>query len=245
MVFEKIELAGVPITICPKKDVEEAVLELLAKPGTKQIIFLSVWNFLKARGKNDYAECVKNADLVLPISKSLLWGAKFLKKTVPVRYNPFAFVIEVFSILETHFKSIYLLGSHKKSLQKAESNVRVTFPSLQIVGRYVGYFPKVTESDIMQAIYKASPSLVLLGDGVGEKDCWPYRRRNSFSSSIFLYYHDALGIFSERIRRVDEKSFNKGHEIIFEVMHNPLKIFLVFPFLWYVITIVWYRLFKK
>lgn len=245
MVFEKVDVAGVPITICKKEDVEEAVLELLAKPGTKQIVFLSVWNFLKARGKNDYAECVKNADLVLPISKSILWGAKVLKKNVPVRYNPFPFVIQTFSVLESHFKSIYLLGGHKKTLQKAEANVKATFPSLQLVGRFVGYYPKATEENVMQAIYKASPSLVLMSDGISEKDCWAYRRRNSFSSSIFLFYKDALGIFSERIKRVDEKMFNKGHEIIFEVMHNPIKVFLIFPFLWYVAIIVWYRLFKK
>lgn len=245
MVFEKVDVAGVPITICKKEDVEEAVLELLAKPGTKQIVFLSVWNFLKARGKNDYAECVKNADLVLPISKSILWGAKVLKKNVPVRYNPFPFVIQTFSVLESHFKSIYLLGGHKKTLQKAEANVKATFPSLQLVGRFVGYYPKATEENVMQAIYKASPSLVLMSDGISEKDCWAYRRRNSFSSSIFLFYKDALGIFSERIKRVDEKMFNKGHEIIFEVIHNPIKVFLIFPFLWYVAIIVWYRLFKK
>lgn len=245
MVFEKVDVAGVPITICKKEDVEEAVLELLAKPGTKQIVFLSVWNFLKARGKNDYAECVKNADLVLPISKSILWGAKVLKKNVPVRYNPFPFVIQTFSVLESHFKSIYLLGGHKKTLQKAEANVKATFPSLQLVGRFVGYYPKATEESVMQAIYKASPSLVLMSDGISEKDCWAYRRRNSFSSSIFLFYKDALGIFSERIKRVDEKMFNKGHEIIFEVIHNPIKVFLIFPFLWYVAIIVWYRLFKK
>lgn len=245
MVFEKVDVAGVPITICKKEDVEEAVLELLAKPGTKQIVFLSVWNFLKARGKNDYAECVKNADLVLPISKSILWGAKVLKKNVPVRYNPFPFVIQTFSVLESHFKSIYLLGGHKKTLQKAEANVKATFPSLQLVGRFVGYYPKATEENVMQAIYKASPSLVLMSDGISEKDCWAYRRRNSFSSSIFLFYKDALGIFSERIKRVDEKMFNKGHEIIFEVIHNPIKVFLIFPFLWYVAIIVWYRLLKK
>lgn len=245
MGFERIEIAGVPITICKREDVEEAIMEVLAKHGTKQVVFLSVWNFLKARGKSEYAQCVRNADLVLPISKSILWGAKFLKKPVPTRYNPFSFVIDFLSVLESHFKSVYLLGGHKKTLQKAESNLQSTFPSLHIVGRYVGYFPKVTEEDVKQAIFKSSPSLVLLSDGINEKDLWAYRRRNNFSSSIFLYYKDAMGIFSERIKRVDEKIFNKGHEIFFEIMHNPLKIFLVFPFLWYVLIIFWHRFFKK
>ena len=42
-----------------------------------------------------------------------------------------------------------------------------------------------------------------------------------------------------------EKTFEKGHEIFWEIAHNPLKIFLVFPYIRYIILLVWYRLFKK
>ena len=47
------------------QNLEAAVLELLAKPGTKQIVFLSVWDLLKARRKGDFAECVNNAPALI------------------------------------------------------------------------------------------------------------------------------------------------------------------------------------
>ena len=245
MAIERINLLGVPVDICAPENLENEILEMLVKPGTKQIIFLSIWDLLKARRKGDFAECVKNADLVLPVSKSILRGAKYLKKNVPVRYNPFSAVIQVLGILDSHYKSIYLLGSTKKTLEKAAHNVHDTFKGLKIVGRYIGYYPKNIEDDIIQAIYKSQPSLVLLSDGVKEKNCWAYRRRNRFSSSIFLYYKDAFGIFSERVQRVKESTFEKGREIFTEIGHNPFKIFLIFPYMWYVLVLVWYRLFKK
>ena len=89
------------------------------------------------------------------------------------------------------------------------------------MGRYVGYYPKQMEDNIIQAMFKAQPSLVLMSDGIKEKNCWAYKRRNRFSSSIFLYYKDAFGIFSERIKRVKEKTFNNGNEIFVELLHNP------------------------
>lgn len=245
MSIQRINLLGVPVDICNPENLENEILEILAKPGTKQIIFLSVWDLLKARGKNDFAECVNNADLVIPISKSILRTAKFLKKPVPVRYNPFSAVIQILSIMESHFKSLYLLGSHNKTLYKAEKNLRDTFPALKIVGRYVGYYQRNVEDDIVEAIFKAQPSLVLLSDGIKEKNCWAYRRRNRFSSSIFIYYKDAFGIFSERSRRIKEDTFNKGHEIFVEILHNPLKIFLIIPFIGFILISVWYKLFKK
>jgi N-acetylglucosaminyldiphosphoundecaprenol N-acetyl-beta-D-mannosaminyltransferase len=244
MPLQRINLLGVPVDICRQEDLESVILELLAKPGTKQIVFLSIWNLLKARQQNDYAECIRNADLILPVSKSILRGARFLRLAVPVRYNPFSAVINVLSVLESHYKSLYLLGSRKSMLQTAESNVHATFPGLQIVGRYVGYYPKSIEKNVIEAIYKASPSLALLCDGIREKDVWAYHRRNQFSSSIFLYYKDAIGIFSERINRVSEAAFDHGYEIWIEILHNPLKIFLLFPYLWYNMLLAWYRIRK-
>ena len=245
MAIERINLLGVPVDICEPQNLENEVMEILAMPGTKQIIFLSIWDLFKARHNEDFAECLKSASLILPISKSILRGAKFLKKNVPVRYNPFNASIQILSIMDSHYKSIYLLGSSKKTLQQAEVNLRDTFPQLKIIGRYVGYYSKNAENSLVEAIFKSQPDLVLISDGIQEKNCWAYHRRNSFSSSIFLYYKDAFGIFSERIKRVKEKTFDRGHEIFVEILHNPFKRFLLFPFLWYILVLVWYRLFRK
>ena len=245
MAIERINLLGVPVDICEPQNLENEVMEILAMPGTKQIIFLSIWDLFKARHNEDFAECLKSASLILPISKSILRGAKFLKKNVPVRYNPFNASIQILSIMDSHYKSIYLLGSSKKTLQQAEVNFRDTFPQSKIIGRYVGYYSKNAENSLVEAIFKSQPDLVLISDGIQEKNCWAYHRRNSFSSSIFLYYKDAFGIFSERIKRVKEKTFDRGHEIFVEILHNPFKIFLLFPLLWYILVLVWYRLFRK
>ena len=244
--MERIELLGVPVDVCRQENLEMEILEILSRPGTKQIVFLSIWDLLKARNKrNDFCQCIKDADLILPVSKSILRGAKFLKKTVPVRYNPFTATINILTVLDLHHRSLYLLGGRPKTLSRAEQNVHETFPDLQIVGRFFGYYPRTMENNIVEAIYKSSPSLTLVGDGIKEKNLWSYHRRNSFSNSVFLYYHDVLGIFSDRIKRVSEKTFDKGREVWNEIGHNPFKIFLIFPYMKYAILLLWYRLFKK
>ncbi len=246
MAVQRINLIGVPVDVCRPEELEPAILELLAKPGSKQIIFLSIWKLLRARRKRgDFRECVQSADLILPISKSILSAARFLKLPVPVRYNPFSATINILSALDQHYRSLYLLGGRDKTLFRTEKNVHETFRGIQIVGRFTGYYKKQLEGDIVQSIYKASPSLALVSEGIKERDLWSYRRRNRFSSSIFLYYKDAFGIFSDRIRRVDEKTFDKGHEIWHEILHNPLKLFLAIPFVGFILVLLWYKVFKK
>lgn len=245
MAKQRIEILGVPVDILPPQNLETEILEILAKPGNKQIVFLNIWELIKARGKNDLALCVKNADLVIPVSRSIIRSAKFLGKQLPVLYNPFDAIISILSVLENHYRSLYILGGHKKTLMAAEKNVRSTFRGLQIVGRYVGYYPKSVEEDVIQAIYKASPSLVLVSEGIREQNCWSYNRRNQFSNSIFLFYKDAVGIFSERIKRISDKTFSKGFVMGYEILRNPLKFLLIFPYLGYIISLLWCKLTKK
>lgn len=245
MSVERINLVGVPVDVCGPENLENEILELLARPGTKQIVLFSIWDLLKARRKGEFSECIKNASLILPVSRSIIKGAKLLKLPLPERYNPFDAVIQILSILESHYKTLYLFGSNKKILQKAEANVTSTFPGLRLVGRCVGYYSKNMEDDIVQAIFKSQPSLVLVSDGIKEKNMWGWKRRNRFSSSIFLYYKDAFGIFSKKIKRINPGVFERGHEIFFEIFRNPFKIFLIFPYLWYIIVVFWTKLIKR
>ena len=60
MAINRITLIGVPVDIIQPENLESEILELLAKPGTKQIVFLSIWNLLRARHKGAFADCVKN-----------------------------------------------------------------------------------------------------------------------------------------------------------------------------------------
>lgn len=242
---QRINIVGVPVDILRPENLEKEILMLLEKDGPKQIVFLSIWDLLKARHRGEFQNCIKNADLIIPISKSILRGAAFLKKDVPVRYNPFEAVISIMSVLDAHLKSIYLLGSRSQTLKIAEQNVRDTFPTLRIVGRYHGFYSKSMEEGIIKSIYKSTPSLVLLSEGIKDKNLWPYKRRENFKTSIFLYYKESMGIFSKRIKRIDEDTFRRGHEIFHEVVRNPLKIFLLLPYLWYNFLLVIHRIFKK
>lgn len=268
MAVERIKVAGIPVDVCREEDMEGAVLELLAAAsqdatetaryvgdaacspdsgGTaiRRIMFLTIWDLLKARHNKEMRAAIESASLILPVSKSIIKGASFLKKSVPKRWNPFDAIIQIMSTVEMRRRSLYLLGARPMTLGKAEANVRATFPAINIVGRYAGYYSKKAEGDVIEAINKSAPSLVLLSEGLKDRALWAYRRREVLKGGAFLYYNDAFGIFSDRIRRVKKKTFDKGHEVYIEVFRSPFKVFLIFPFMWYKVVLLFYRLFRK
>src|SRR6056297_2846914 len=83
--------------------------------------------------------------------------------------------------------TLYMVGSKPEALQKASGNVRDSFPGLRMVGRYAGYFSQDVEKDVILAIRKASPSVLLAGDGLKGKALWLKRNEASFGFGISLF----------------------------------------------------------
>ena len=244
MAKTRIEFLSVPIDIVPRSDLGEEFMKIVHSRENSQVCFVSIWDILRARSNPEYLNCLKKAALVLPTSKSIIKGSRFLKIEGLVRYNPFATIIHVLGELDKNYASLYLLGGRKPILLTSEKNVKKTFPHIHIMGRFVGYYPKNLENDIVTAINKASPSLVLLSDGVKGRQMWAYRRKNNFKQGLFLYYKDAFRIFSKRKKRISNKAFEKGLEIWYEILRNPFKLFLIFPYIRYLVVLLWYRCFK-
>ncbi len=245
MSAERIDFLGVPLDILKEDEVEATVMDLLSRRGVQQVIFMTIWDVLKARGNNEFRSMVENAALCLPVSKSIIKGAKFLKKNLPVRRQEFSVIINFLNVIDSHFKSLYLFGGRQESLLLAEKNVRTTFPELKLVGRFPGFYHKSMEPHIISAIAKAEPSVVIVGNGIPGGEKWIYRNKDKFNSGIFIGDATVIDIFSKFKKRPSEALFNSGMNYVLSVFKNPFRIFMLFPYFWYNILLLFYRLFRK
>jgi N-acetylglucosaminyldiphosphoundecaprenol N-acetyl-beta-D-mannosaminyltransferase len=242
---ERVNLLRVPIDIVAPDQLGSLVYELLASGKEQNIVLLSLWDLLRARRNGEYRAYILNAALVIPISKSLAGGIHFLAGKKAVRYMPFDFVINLLTILESREHSAYFLGGKKQILRKAEKNIRETFPRLRIVGRYVGAFKRQEEATIVEAIRKASPSLLLVGKGVRGGEQWIGRNKAQLGRGLRLWCSDLFDIFAEHRKRPSRAVFDHGLEWVSYCFRNPFLLFRVFPYLYYKILLLVYKLFVK
>lgn len=242
---ERITFLKVPIDIVEPDQLGPLVFQILAEEKERNIVLLSVWDLLRARRNAEYRNYVQQAELVIPISKSIVRGIQFLRGKRAVRYMPFDFVIRLLTILEYRELSVYLLGGKKNILIKANKNIRETFPSLRIVGRFPGSFKRQEEAVIIEAIRKASPSLLLVGKGVRGGEMWIARNSDRVGKGLRLWCSDLFDIFAERRRHPSRAVFDHGLEWIGYSLQNPLKLLRFIPFMYYNILLVMYKIFKK
>jgi N-acetylglucosaminyldiphosphoundecaprenol N-acetyl-beta-D-mannosaminyltransferase len=242
---ERINLLKVPIDIVAPDELAPLIYELLVSGTEQNIVLLSLWDLLRARRKGEYRNYVTRAALVIPISKSIVQGLWFLSGRKAVRYMPFDFIVNLLMILENREFSTYLLGSGKNILTKAEKNLRQTFPKLRIVGRFTGSFKRHEEATIIEAIRKASPALLLAGNGIHGGELWIARNSGRLGRGLRLWCSDIFDVFADRRRHPSRAVFDFGLEWIGCCLHNPLKLLRVFPWIYYNILLLFDKLFDK
>jgi N-acetylglucosaminyldiphosphoundecaprenol N-acetyl-beta-D-mannosaminyltransferase len=240
-----VSFLKVPIDIVEPDQLGSLAYKLLTEGKEQNIVLLSVWDLLRARSNAEYREYVRSAALVIPISKSIVSGIRFLLKKQAIRYMPFDFVINLLTALEGYRFSSYLLGGKRQVLIKIEKNIRETFPSLHIVGRFSGSFKRQEEATIIEAIRKASPSLLLVGKGVRGGEHWIARNSGQLGNGMRLWCSDLFDVFAKRKQHPSRAVFDLGLEWIGYCMHNPFKLLRVFPYMRYKILLLIYRVFKK
>ena len=158
---------------------------------------------------------------------------------------PFDFVVSLLTILEDREHSCYLLGGKTRILLKTEKNIRQTFPKLRIVGRFPGSFKRHEEGTIIKAIKKASPSLLLVGNGVRGKERWIARNNLSLGKGMRLWCSDIFDVFAEKKKHPSRGAFDLGLEWVGYCFQKPIKFLRIFPFIYYELLLVIYKLFIK
>ncbi|MBI9107264.1 MAG: WecB/TagA/CpsF family glycosyltransferase [Spirochaetales bacterium] len=243
--IERISFLKVPVDILPEEKIEEVFKKMSEDGGHHQVVLINFFDLMRARRSKDYMKTLREAALVLPTSRSILDGIKFLRKTKAFRYRPFDFVIRILGIMERYKKTMYLMGGKQHDLQTVFNNMRISFPGLNIVGRYTGYYSQAVEENLLLAIKKASPSLLLAGNGLKGRDKWLNNHISGFNPGIYLCCCDCFAIFSGKKKKGSRRSWEAGTEIIPEVLKNPLKIFRLFIRFYYLILLLVYRISGK
>jgi N-acetylglucosaminyldiphosphoundecaprenol N-acetyl-beta-D-mannosaminyltransferase len=242
---QRISLLKVPIDIIAPENLSSVIYDLLKEKKEHNIVLLSLWDLLRARRSGEYRSYITRASLIIPISKSIIGGIKFLTGKKAYRYMPFDFIISILTILENREFSCYLLGGKRKILLKTEQNIRQTFPRLRIVGRFPGYFKKYEEATIIKAIKKASPALLLAGTGIRGKERWIARNNLTLGEGMRLWCSDIFDVFAEKKKHPSRAAFNSGLEWIGYCFQNPFKFFRLFPYIGYKFLLLYYKLFVK
>lgn len=240
----RINLLKIPVDVLDENDLESRILELLDNNKSNQIVFLGFKDFIKGKNNKEFRNLLHQAALVLPSTTIITKGIHYLFRKKATNFIQYDFVLKVLSILEKHQKSIYIIGSNKKIISISEKNLKDSYPGLQLVGRCTSNYQKLKENDIILAIKKSSPSLILAGSGLKGKNEWVYLNKKKFNPGLSLWSPDCFEIFSGRKQRPSKSASIRFFTNVKSSIFKPWRVFYILPLLYYYINLIIYKIFK-
>jgi UDP-N-acetyl-D-mannosaminuronic acid transferase (WecB/TagA/CpsF family) len=191
-----------------------------------QICFVRTRDYRLAQSEGEYSSMICSADLVLPADQPLvdfMAGQKDSRKGIhrffvpvhqqeymavyenlgdpidaPVQFQPLKVLSILLSSLEQREGSVFLLGGHSSTIQRAEANIRSTFPKLHVVGRVPGDYSALDEPKVISALQKSTPDMLVLGSLLEGGELWSVRHMRYIKSGIFFYEHPIMEILAGR-----------------------------------------------
>ncbi len=245
----RLDFLGVPFDVLPEENFDSFFDKLLEKKHSWKVASLRYRDFKRAVFSKDFQNRLWTCALVFPIDKSLEWGMKFSGLTAPQRYHPFDFVIRLLGYLEKKGKSVYILGGTALEVQRVFDRIRSGFPKLTVVGRYAGKYPRESESSIITAIAKSSPTFILVGSRVRGKFRFLFENIKDLNIPIAYYSAEAFNIMSGKKRIPDRETFKKrfksGTHHLPGSLLNPLKWLKIPGYIFYFFMVLWQKYFRQ
>ena len=241
----RTHLLDVPVDGFTQEDLPAIVDKLRSNGERNHIVLLSTRDLLRARRKRRYRKALQEAALVVPISLGIQRSAKFLEKASVEAQTTFRFIIRLLALLEERSSTYYLLGLRRKHLLRVEENLRQTFPGLGLVGRHPGYYSQERETDIVTAIRKAAPTLVLVGSGINGGNIWLRTNKRSFAPGIYIWVPEVLEIFADVRKKPPATRAGRIARRTRVLLTHPWRVGRTFVYVWFGILTLGYRLFDR
>ena len=236
--MQKFKLLGVNVHSISSEEVYDYILKSSQLDKTSHIVFLDTYLLMKAQFNKKLYNFINSASLVIPISPGIKIGLKFLNRKLEKVYNYFSFVINLLINFTDKKEFIYILGGDKNTIEKAEKNIRDSFPGIRLVGRFQIDYKKDFEKHLITAIQKASPALILVGKKSPNQEKWIYKKEHYFKKGVFLGVKDFFEIVGGKKKSPTDEVVQSGFYRFINFLKNPFRLFRIFYYILYIFLLI-------
>ncbi len=217
---KRVTILQVPVDVLNSEDLEGRFRELF-KPseGPRTIYFITYKDLIRAQFNKPLRKCLQGGHLNIPISPAIPFATRFLGLSHPPIYNPFTFIIQLLSFLERSERTLYILGAAREDLLRSESNLKISFPRLKIVGRYAGNLTSQEKESVLTTVHKTAPALLLTGSCLKGGKLWLWNNREKLPAGLALAGMNCFEIFSQKCKRPrDYSRMRTGLGVFFSLL---------------------------
>ncbi len=204
---------------------------------------------LEAEEDTELRRILDSAALVVPESSGILWASRALGSPLKEFTPGVDLMMAICRIAAEKGHPAFLLGSAPGVAEEAGHTLQAKFPGLKIVGTCHGFFSlphpglrPLTESEVIQLIRKAEPSILFVGMGMPAQEKWIARNLAALGVPVVMGVGGSFDVLSGKLARAPAWMRRIGVEWLYRLAQEPWRwrrIAQLPVFAWHVLMEKW------
>lgn len=210
-------IMGCPCYPITESNIEETLIAQVNSPEFGYAVAINAEKIYRFRQLPELRETVENASFPYPdgagavIALRTMYGERSEKINMPIR------------ALETankHGLNVFIAGAKQDTHDEAVAVIKARYPNIHIVGHLHGYH---SEDELIEAIAKAQPQLVMLALGSPKQEHFAAKLKNVLPSGFAVGCGGALDILAGKLKRAPEFWINNHLEWFYRLQQEPWR----------------------
>ena len=221
-----VELLGLNIDDYTFEESIRTAKELIDGAKVSQVVTINPEMFGEAEKNNDFANIVKEAEMVIPDGI----GVKIALKLTGKKAQRIAGIDFAKKLLQESALSgipVGIVGSKEDVIVKAVENLQNEISGLNVVYYHNGYFDN--DSEIYEELKSKSPKLILVALGSPKQEFFIYNAKKVLNPCLMVGIGGSLDVWSGTVKRAPKIFQTLGLEWLYRTVTQPSRLKRIFP----------------
>ncbi len=221
-----VELLGLNIDTYSFEEAIDRAKEFIDGRNVSQIVTINPEMFEYANKDSDFANIIKEAEMVIPDGVGVKIALQINGKNVS-RIPGVDFAKSL--LIETAINSIpvAIIGAREEIVQKAIENLQKEINGLNIVYYHNGYFEN--NEEIFNDLLAKSPKLVLVATGSPKQEQFIFAAKKVLKPCLMIGIGGSLDVWSGYVKRAPKIFQVLGLEWLYRTLTQPSRLKRIFP----------------
>ena len=221
-----IELFGLNIDTYDFNEAISIAKRFIDGKKVSQIVTINPEMFENASKDNDFANIIKEAEMVIPDGVGVKI-ALAINGTKVDRIPGIDFAYKLLQETALNNIPVAIIGSKEDVILKAIENLQNQIGGLNIVYYHNGYFDN--DNEIYDEINAKSPRLILVAMGSPRQEQFIYNAKKVLKPALMIGIGGSLDVWSGMVKRAPKIFQILGLEWLYRTLSQPSRIKRIFP----------------
>ncbi|HFU7057824.1 TPA: WecB/TagA/CpsF family glycosyltransferase [Bacillus cereus] len=177
----------------------------------------------------EFAEILKNAEIVIADGMPIVWYSKILKKRLPERVTGVDLAYKMCETSRENNFKMFLLGAAEGIGELATEKMRDLYPNVEIVGSYSPKKEEINDEEksiqIIKKINNSGANVLLVALGAPKQEFWISKYKDALNTNINIGVGATIDFMAGNVKRAPMFYQKYGLEWMYRLFQEPKRMF--------------------